>query len=123
VQVCSRTWPQTPQPQRVVGRCFCPKPLDDVLQGVFLLLSVVLHPMHGKNRRHVQISCRIQCKPVIVLLSLCRAVESQDYAGAVEAYTAALAVDPEHKHVNKQLHLGLCRVQQQLGKGDEAVQV
>ena len=54
---------------------------------------------------------------------VCRAAESQDYASAVEAYTAALAVDPQHKVVNKDLHLRLCRVQQQLGKGDEAVQV
>lgn len=54
---------------------------------------------------------------------LCRALESLDYAGAVEAYTAALAVDPQHKHVNKQLQLGLCKVQQQAGKAEEAVQV
>jgi tetratricopeptide (TPR) repeat protein len=54
---------------------------------------------------------------------ICRALESGDYAGAVEAYTAALAVDPQHRNVNKQLHLGLCRVQQQLGKAEEAVQV
>jgi predicted negative regulator of RcsB-dependent stress response len=60
---------------------------------------------------------------VLALLLLCRAVESQDYAGAVEAYTAALAVDPQHKHVNKELQLGLCRVQQQLGKAEEAVLV
>lgn len=46
-----------------------------------------------------------------------------DYAGAAEAYTAALAVDPAHRHVNKQLQLGLCKVQQQLGKAEEAVQV
>jgi DnaJ family protein C protein 3 len=51
-----------------------------------------------------------------------KALESGDYAGAVEAYTAALAVDPQHRNVNKQLHLGLCRVQQQLGKAEEAVQ-
>jgi hypothetical protein len=61
--------------------------------------------------------------PVLALLLLCRAVESQDYAGAVEAYTAALAVDPRHKHVNKELQLGLCRVEQQLGRAEEAVQV
>lgn len=53
----------------------------------------------------------------------CRALESQDYTGAVEAYTAALAVDPQHRNVNKQLQLGLCKVQQQLGKAEEAVQV
>lgn len=52
-----------------------------------------------------------------------RALESSDFDAAVEAYTAALAVDPQHKHVNKELQLGLCKVQQQMGKGDEAVQV
>ena len=54
---------------------------------------------------------------------LCRALESQDFAGAVEAYTAALAVDPQHRQVNKQLQLGLCKVQQQMGKAEEAVLV
>jgi DnaJ family protein C protein 3 len=50
-----------------------------------------------------------------------KALESQDFAGAVEAYTAALAVDPQHRQVNKQLQLGLCKVQQQMGKAEEAV--
>lgn len=69
------------------------------------------------------LTCHANIPTPALALLLCRAVESQDYAGAVEAYIAALAVDPQHKHVNKELQLGLCRVQQQLGKAEEAVKV
>ncbi len=67
--------------------------------------------------------CDILSCTVLSVLHLRRALESQDLAGAAEAYTAALAVDPQHRQVNKQLQLGLCKVQQQLGKAEEAVQV
>lgn len=75
------------------------------------------HVLHVSLLGTLLTVCCRACPPA------CRALASMDYAGAAEAYTAALAVDPAHRHVNKQLQLGLCKVQQQLGKAEEAVQV
>eukprot|EP00879_Flechtneria_rotunda_P016714 GHRR01017491.1.p1 GENE.GHRR01017491.1~~GHRR01017491.1.p1 ORF type:complete len:455 (+),score=141.28 GHRR01017491.1:1053-2417(+) len=51
-----------------------------------------------------------------------RASEAQDFAEAEQQYTAALAVDPQHHLVNKELQLQLCRVRLLLDKGEQAVQ-
>lgn len=40
---------------------------------------------------------------------------------AVEDYKAALALDPNHLAHNVHLHLGLCKVLVQLGRGKDAV--
>ncbi|KAL1541293.1 DnaJ subfamily C member 3 [Salvia divinorum] len=40
---------------------------------------------------------------------------------ATEEYKAALALDPNHSSHNVHLHLGLCKVQVKLGRGDDAV--
>jgi hypothetical protein len=53
----------------------------------------------------------------------CRAWEAQDFAEAEQQCQAALAVDPLHTRVNKELQLQLCRVQQMLEKPQEAVEV
>uniref|UniRef100_A0A383VTQ7 J domain-containing protein n=1 Tax=Tetradesmus obliquus TaxID=3088 RepID=A0A383VTQ7_TETOB len=51
-----------------------------------------------------------------------RAFEAQDYPEAEQQCQAALAVDPQHQAVNKELQLQLCRVQQMLNKPQEAVE-
>eukprot|EP00878_Enallax_costatus_P025984 GHUV01027850.1.p1 GENE.GHUV01027850.1~~GHUV01027850.1.p1 ORF type:complete len:365 (+),score=138.23 GHUV01027850.1:272-1366(+) len=51
-----------------------------------------------------------------------RAFEAQDWSEAEQQCTAALAVDPQHTMVNKDLQLQLCRVQQMIGKPAEVVQ-
>lgn len=100
------------------------------LPGVDAFTAVSQTPPHPTPVRptptafHKMYACVCACVCVPVCAPpTCRALESQDLSGAVEAYTAALAVDPQHKQVNKQLQLGLCKVQQQLGKAEEAVQV
>ena len=54
-------------------------------------------------------------------------MQAEDYASngkvqlATEEYKAALALDPNHSYHNVHLHLGLCKVQVKLGRGDDAV--
>lgn len=40
---------------------------------------------------------------------------------AAEEYKVALAMDPNHSAHNVHLHLGLCKVQVKLGRGNDAV--
>ena len=40
---------------------------------------------------------------------------------AVEDFKAALAMDPSHSAYNVHLHLGLCKVLVQLGRGKDAI--
>eukprot|EP00775_Hariotina_reticulata_P013415 gene13415-13543_t len=51
-----------------------------------------------------------------------RAFEAQEWQEAEEAYLAALAVDPAHKMVNRELHLQLCKLRQTLNKPQEALE-
>jgi hypothetical protein len=60
---------------------------------------------------------------VLFLSVYCRAFEAQDYAEAEQQCQAALAVDPLHQRVNKEMQLLLCRVQQSLDKPQDAVEV
>ena len=60
---------------------------------------------------------------LFVLYCQRRAFEAQDYPEAEQQCQAALAVDPQHQAVNKELQLQLCRVQQMLNKPQEAVEV
>jgi hypothetical protein len=56
-------------------------------------------------------------------LPFCRAFEAQEWQEAEEAYLAALAVDPAHKLINRELHLQLCKLRQMLSKPQEALEV
>jgi two-component SAPR family response regulator len=63
------------------------------------------------------------CNTSFVRCCYRRAFEAQDFPEAEQQCLAALAVDPLHQKVNKELQLQLCRVQQMLNKPQEAVEV